>query len=38
MPLSTVLAHELVKTASSLIDHGQFQSAKYDMKSQVTIN
>ncbi|MDR3257753.1 MAG: methionine adenosyltransferase [Mycoplasmataceae bacterium] len=38
MPLSTMLAHELVKTATSLIDKHQFKGAKYDMKSQVTID
>lgn len=38
MPLSTVLAHELVKTATSLIEQGKFKTAKYDMKSQVTID
>jgi S-adenosylmethionine synthetase len=38
MPLSTVLAHELVKKATKLIDVHKFKGAKYDMKSQVTID
>ncbi|MDR2369496.1 MAG: methionine adenosyltransferase [Mycoplasmataceae bacterium] len=38
MPLSTVLAHELVKTATKLVDQGKFKGAKYDMKSQVTVD
>ncbi|MDR1234908.1 MAG: methionine adenosyltransferase [Mycoplasmataceae bacterium] len=38
MPLSTILAHELVKTATKLIEQGKFHGAKYDMKSQVTID
>jgi S-adenosylmethionine synthetase len=38
MPLSTVLAHELVKLATKLIEQGKFLGAKYDMKSQVTID
>jgi S-adenosylmethionine synthetase len=38
MPLSTVLAHELVKIATKLIEQKKFKGAKYDMKSQVTID
>jgi S-adenosylmethionine synthetase len=38
MPLSTVLAHELVKNATKLIEQGKFKDAKFDMKSQVTID
>lgn len=38
MPLSTVLAHELIKNTTKLIEGGQFKGAKFDMKSQVTID
>lgn len=38
MPLSTVLAHELVKLATKLIEEKKFKHAKFDMKSQVTID
>jgi S-adenosylmethionine synthetase len=38
MPLSISLAHELVKYATKLIDQKKFPGAKYDMKSQVTID
>jgi S-adenosylmethionine synthetase len=38
MPLSMVLANDLVKTATKLIDQHKFPGAKYDMKSQVTVD
>jgi S-adenosylmethionine synthetase len=38
MPLSITLAHELVKTATHMIEQNKFPGAKYDMKSQVTID
>jgi S-adenosylmethionine synthetase len=38
MPLSTVLAHELIKNTTKLIEDGKFHGAKFDMKSQVTID
>ncbi len=38
MPLSIVLAHELVKKAEMLRLNGKFKWGKSDMKSQVTIN
>ncbi len=38
MPLSIVLAHELVKRAEHLRKTGKFKWAKSDMKSQVTID
>lgn len=38
MPLSHVLATEIVKRATKLIDQKKFKGAKYDMKSQVTID
>lgn len=38
MPLPIVLSHSLVKRATKLIDSKEFKFAKYDMKSQVTID
>lgn len=38
MPLSIVLANELVQTATKLIEQHKFKGAKYDMKSQVTVD
>lgn len=38
MPLSYVLANEIVKRITKLIDQKKFKGAKYDMKSQVTID
>ncbi len=37
MPLSLVIAHELVKTASKLRKENKFKWARPDMKSQVTL-
>lgn len=38
MPLSIVLAHELIAKATHLIDTKQFKYAKYDMKSEVSVD
>jgi S-adenosylmethionine synthetase len=38
MPLSFLLAQDLVKTATKLIDQNKFKNAKYDMKSQVSVD
>lgn len=38
IPLSFLLAQELVKTATDLIDKKIFKHAKYDMKSQVSVD
>ncbi|WP_027120890.1 methionine adenosyltransferase [Mycoplasmopsis lipofaciens] len=38
MPLAISLAHEIVKTAYIKIKNGEFKNAKFDMKSQVTID
>jgi S-adenosylmethionine synthetase len=38
MPLSIVLAHDLIAKATYLIDSKKFKHAKYDMKSEVTID
>lgn len=38
MPLPIMIAHSLVKEATRLIDSGEMKWAKYDMKSQVTID
>jgi S-adenosylmethionine synthetase len=38
MPLSMVLANELVVLATKLIKQEKFPGAKYDMKSQVTVD
>jgi S-adenosylmethionine synthetase len=38
MPLSFVLAQDLVKTATKLIEQKKFKHALYDMKSQVSID
>jgi S-adenosylmethionine synthetase len=38
MPLSIVLANELVRLATKLVDQNKFKDARYDMKSQVSID
>lgn len=38
MPLAIVIAHKLVKVASSMRKEGKFKGARPDMKSQVTID
>jgi S-adenosylmethionine synthetase len=38
LPLSFVLAQDLVKLATKLIDKKIFKHAKYDMKSQVSVD
>ncbi|MGI6644871.1 MAG: methionine adenosyltransferase [Bacilli bacterium] len=38
MPLAIVIAHKLVRVATSLRKEGKFKSARPDMKSQVTID
>jgi S-adenosylmethionine synthetase len=38
LPLSFLLAQDLVKTATNLIDKKIFKNAKYDMKSQVSVD